>query len=142
VVNYAQEDQHLWEELRKHLFVFTRDKQLQFVDIHHDVPLGITDTFAYQEKLVAAANRVLSLVTPQIMAYPTFMLAEQALAQAKLIPLRLEKVDTEDSPFTSDIRGLPADGRFVSEWPNRNSALADIARHLRPVFKQLKTELS
>jgi len=142
VINYAQEDQTLWQELKKHFFLFYRDQDLQFVDVHNDVPLGISDTFNYQEKLVAAADRVLSLVTPNIMAYPAFMLAEQALAQSKLIPIRLEQVEIEDSPFHLDIRGLPGDSRFVSEWPNKNAALADIAKHLRPVFKKLKADFN
>ncbi|MEL7221088.1 MAG: hypothetical protein AAGJ93_07200, partial [Bacteroidota bacterium] len=142
VINYAQEDQVLWQELKKHFFLFYRDQDLQFVDIHNDVPLGVSDTFSYQEKLIAAADRVLSLVTPNIMAYPAFMLAEQALAHSKLIPIRLEQVAIEDSPFHLAIRGLPADSRFVSEWSNKNAALADIAKHLRPVFNKLKTDLN
>lgn len=142
VINYAQEDQAFWNDLKKHFFMFFRDKELQFVDIHEDVPLGVTDTFKYQEQLISIADRVLSLVSPNLMAYPTFLFAEQALAEAKLIPIRIEKVELEDTPFNLSIRGLPADNRFVSEWADKNGALADIAKHLRPVIKKLKADIA
>jgi hypothetical protein len=142
LVLYAKEDLPVWQELKKHLFLSLRDKTLQFVDVHADVPLAVVATEAYQAKLVDAARIVLALVTPNSMSVPVFPLAEQALAAGKLIPILVQETDTDDTPFRSDIKGLPSDGRFLDQWPNANSAWVDIAKTLKDFFVKLKKESS
>ena len=66
--------------------------------------------------------------------------AEQALVAGKLIPIRVEEIEVKDTPFRKDIKGLPADGQFVNQWPNANSAWVDVAKNLRTFFEKLKTE--
>lgn len=140
LVLYAVEDQASWDQLRKHLFLSLRDKALQFIDIHQDIPLAATDTAKYQEQLVDAAKVVLSLVSPNMLTFPLFLLAEQALAAGKLIPIRVEEIEVDGTPFSNDIKGLPANGKFVNQWDNANSAWVDIAKNLRAFFEKLKAE--
>ncbi len=140
LILYATEDQASWEQLKKHLFLSLRDEALQFVDIHSAVPLAAADTVKYQGQLVDAARVVLSLVTPNMLTFPLYQLAEQALVAGKLIPLRVEEIEVDDTPFRMDIKGLPADGKFVNQWPNDNGAWVDVAKNLRAFFEKLKTE--
>lgn len=137
---YAKEDEAIWEQLKKHLFLSLRDEALQFVDIHQAVPLAVSDTVKYQGQLVDAARVVLSLVSPNMLTFPLYQLAEQAFVAGKLIPIRVEEIEVKDTPFRKDIKGLPADGQFVNQWPDRNSAWVDVAKNLRPFFEKLKTE--
>ena len=140
LVLYATEDQASWEQLKKHLFLSLRDEALQFVDIHSAVPLAAADTVKYQGQLVDAAKVVLSLVTPNMLTFPLYQLAEQAFVAGKLIPVRVEEIEVKDTPFRKDIKGLPADGQFVNQWPNANSAWVDVTKNLRAFFEKLKTE--
>ena len=137
---YALEDRNVLEELQRHLFLALRDEELQFVDIHVDVPMLVTTKLDYQKQMLGAARTVLVLVTPNAFSLPVFDLAAEALEMGKLIPIRVEEVDLTGTPFHHDIKGLPNDGRFVSEWPNRNSAWVDIARSLHLFFNRLKEE--
>ncbi len=140
LILYATEDQAVLEQLKKHLFLSLQDKALQFVDIHHAVPLAAADTVEYQGLLVDAAQVVLSLVSPNMLTFPLYQLAEQAFVAGKLIPIRVEEIEVQDTPFRKDIKGLPADGQFVSQWSNANSAWVDVAKNLRPFFEKLKTQ--
>jgi len=140
LVLYATEDQARWEQLKKHLFLSLQDEALQFVDIHSAVPLAAADTVKYQGQMVDAARVVLSLVSPNLLTFPLYQLAEQALVAGKLIPIRVEEIEVKDTPFRKDIKGLPADGQFVNQWPNANSAWVDVAKNLRTFFEKLKTE--
>jgi hypothetical protein len=140
LILYATEDQASWEQLKKHLFLSLQDEALQFVDIHSAVPLAAADTVKYQGQLVDAAKVVLSLVTPNMLTFPLYQLAEQALVAGKLIPVRVEEIEVKDTPFRMDIKGLPADGQFVNQWANANSAWVDVAKNLRAFFEKLKTE--
>lgn len=140
LILYATEDQAHWAQLKKHLFLSMRDDALQFVDIHSAVPLAAADTVKYQGLLVDAARVVLALVSPNLLTFPLYQFAEQALVAGKLIPIRVEEIEVKDTPFRKDIKGLPADGQFVNQWPNANSAWVDVAKNLRAFFEKLKTE--
>ena len=140
LVLYAKEDQANWAQLKKHLFLSLQDEALQFVDIHEAVPLAVKDTVKYQGRLVDAARIVLSLVSPNILMFPLYQFAEQAMIAGKLIPIRVEEIEVKDTPFRMDIKGLPADGRFVQQWMNANSAWVDVAKNLRSFFEKLKAE--
>ena len=137
---YAQEDQALVEEMRKHLFLVMRDEALQFVDVHSAVPALVKDRLTYQERMVAAARTVIALVTPNSMSVPVFPLAEQAAKASKLIPIRVEEVGLNGTPFRQEIKGLPHDGRFISDWPNRNGAWVEVAQALQTYLTKLKEE--
>lgn len=140
LILYAAADEEMWEELKKHLFVALRDDALQFVDIHKDLPITIENAEAYQEKMIDAARTVVALVTPNALSLPIFPLAEQALEAGKLIPVWVAEVSLEGTPFDTDIKGLPNNGNFVDQWPNRNSAWVDIARTLQTFFARIKME--
>lgn len=140
LILYAEEDQSIQEELKKHLFVAMRDTALQFIDIHEAVPLLAPDRLSYQRQLVENARVVLALVSPNILTPAVFELAETASASGKLIPIRVEEVSIERTPFRAEIKGLPHDGRFVSAWPDRNTAWVGIAQALQALFDQIKEE--
>ncbi len=140
LVLYAPEDEPIWTELSKHLFVMMREEAIQFVDAQQVVPATVKDPLTYQGKLVAQARIVLALVSPNALTPTVFELAEQALSESKLIPIRIEEVHVQGTPFREDIKGLPQDGRFVSAWPSRNSAWVDVAQALQKLVNRIKEE--
>lgn len=140
LILYAVTDEAIWEELQKHLYVAMRDDRLQFVNIHHDIPIGTRNREDYQKKMVDAARTVIALVTPNSLSLPIFPLAEQALVAGKLIPVWVTDVDLEGTPFDTSIKGLPNDGRFVDKWPDRNTAWVDVVKTLQAFFTRIKKE--
>lgn len=140
LILYAPADELHWTDLSKHLFMLLRDKAIQFVDAQKDIPLAVVNRLAYQQKLVDQARVVLVIVSPNAMTPEVFELANQALTKAKLIPIRVETVNTEGTPFNEDIKGLPHHGGVVSAWPNRNSAWLSIAQALQALTNQIKEE--
>ncbi|MEL7424377.1 MAG: hypothetical protein AAFN81_15365 [Bacteroidota bacterium] len=137
---YAKDDEALLKELQKHLFLAMRDEALQFVDVHQAVPVVVKEPERYQERLIDAARTVLTLVTPNTMSLPIFPLAERALEAGKLIPIRVEEVGLEGSPFRREIAGLPKDGDFIGNRLNPNGAWVEVAQELQSFFKKIKEE--
>ncbi|MEM1214868.1 MAG: hypothetical protein AAGJ82_04245, partial [Bacteroidota bacterium] len=137
---YSKEDTTALTELKKHLFLLMRDEQLYFMDVQQDVPLAATDTLTYQSRLVEAAQSVLFLITPNVLTPDLFALAEAAVQSAKIIPINIEEVNLQGTPLGGAIRGLPSDGKFVSQWPNRNRAWVDVAQQLSAHFERLKSK--
>ncbi len=67
-----------------------------------------------------------------------------AEGKTRVIPIILRPCDWQREPF-GGLKALPKDGLAVTEWPNEDSALSDIAKGLRAVVEEIKnsrTELS
>ncbi|MEL6973184.1 MAG: hypothetical protein AAFO02_23675 [Bacteroidota bacterium] len=140
LVLYALDDESVLKELQKHLFLAMRDEALQFVDVHQAVPVVVKAPEQYQERLVEAARTVIALVTPNTMSLPIFPLAERALEVGKLIPIRVDEVGLEGSPFRLEIAGLPKDGGFINDRAYPNGAWVEVAQELQAFFKKIKEE--
>ena len=140
LVLYAAADESVWQELQKHLFVALRDPAFHFVDLYESAPNDAKHALVFQQQLLAAAHTVIALVTPNIMTANLFDLAENALAAGKLVPIRVDEVGVQNTPFDSGIKGLPGNGQFISAWPQRNSAWVDVAQNLQAFLEKLKQE--
>lgn len=139
LVLYSSEDKPVWQDLQKHFFLLFRMADFHFVDMHRDLPDDLQNPFEYQQAWVEIAEKVVCLITTNILAYPTYPLAELAAEQGKLIPVKVEVADLSGTIF-EPLGSLPSDNRFISEWPNANSAMVDIASKLRTFLQKIIAE--
>lgn len=136
VLLYDQTNSDLRDKLDKYLFAVKRNPKIELVDIQKGL-LGGSNTLAYQKGIVASAEVVLCIVTFNVLVPPIYELAEHAKNNGTtLIPLFFTKVPLQNTVFDG-LRGLPSNNQFVSEWPNEESALTDIATELMKFFQTL-----
>jgi hypothetical protein len=136
LVLYAEGDRAIWRALDKHFFLLRKMPAFHWSDLLQDRPKGLQDEYRYYEQWVDAADKVLCLVSPNILAYPSYPLAERAAQAQKLIPLKMITVDLEGTVF-APLGSLPSDNRFASQWPDTNAAYVDIAQQLRRYLQKL-----
>ncbi|WP_437736130.1 SUMF1/EgtB/PvdO family nonheme iron enzyme [Sorangium sp. So ce1335] len=139
--SYAQQDEALRHELEKHLAVL---RQREVIRGWHRGRVGPGEE---REGAAAAAldraRVILLLVSADYLAsedcYRVEM--EKALERhrartARVIPVLLRASDWHDAPF-AQLAALPAEGRPVTSWPNRDEAWEHVARGIRLAIEQL-----
>lgn len=93
-------------------------------------------------KSLDKANIILLLISPDFLAsdYCDSIEVKQALMRHDagaccVIPIILRPVSWKDAPF-SKVQALPANGKAVTEWQNRDKAFLDIAEGIRRVIQE------
>lgn len=133
--SYSHKDEVLRNELEAHLALL---KHEGLVDTWHDRRIVAGDQFddAIFGQL-EAADVVLLLVSSDFINSSYCYSREMTRAmerhnagQARVIPVILRHCDWTRAPF-GKLLAAPRDGRPVMSWPDRDEALADVARQVR-----------
>jgi tetratricopeptide (TPR) repeat protein len=134
-ISYAREDEKLCSQLIKHLSGLKREGVIRgWYD--RDISAGSewNETIINQLRKSAA---VLLLVSPDFMEseYVHGVEVREAMEMhesgaALVIPVILHPADWEGSPF-GKLQALPADGRPVASWRNRNKAFLEVVQGIR-----------
>lgn len=143
-VSYAHKDDNLRSELDKHLTLL---KRKGIVDVWYDRKiLPGTDFGAEIDSRLSGSQLVLFLVSPDFLASGYCYEKEMARAMqmhqagsARVIPVILRPVDWKDAPF-GKLLALPKDGKPVTKWANRDSALLDVTEGIKSAINGLAKE--
>ncbi len=138
--SYAHQDEALRDQLQAHLAVLERQGLIR---TWHDRRIGAGQDWAGEiDAKLDAADLVLLLVSPDFVASDYCWdvetrraLERHAARQALVIPVVLRPVDFAGAPF-GRLRALPADGRPVTIWDDRDQAFRDVARGLRRLIEE------
>lgn len=132
VVIYALEDEPHCKMLNRHLNVLKLMKKIRVFNVNET--LG-TDLVAQAKTEMADADYLLVLITVNLFNAPDwFELVYEALGAGKrMIPLRIEKADFEGTGLEK-LKSLPSMGKAVSDFPNADSAYADIVAELKKLL--------
>ncbi len=140
-LSYAHEDEHLCEQLMKHLSLLQRQG---LISTWHDrrITAGTNWDQEINEQL-ERASIILLLISPDFLAsdYCYGIEMQQALERhrqgnARVIPIFLRPVDWDGTPFVH-LQCLPRDARAITEWDNQDAAFRDVAKSIRTALEQL-----
>ena len=134
--SYSHADEELRKALDTHLAMLKRERALA-VWFDGDIPAGTEWNPEILGRL-EVADIVLLLISPDFIASDFCYVTEMKRAverheadEALVIPVILRPVDGwEKAPF-GRLQALPAKGKAVTEWPDRDVALRDVARGIR-----------
>lgn len=120
-----------FQTLNRHLFILKANKKIRLYQVHE--ALG-QDIYARAESELNDADYVLVLITSNIFNDGAwYELIMKALQTGKrVIPVRIEKFDIEGSGLEK-LKSLPTMNRAVSDFPNIDSAFADIVAEIKKV---------
>lgn len=141
--SYSHKDEALRNELEAHLALL---KHEGLVETWHDRRIVAGDSFddAIFSQL-ESADVILLLVSSDFINSPYCYSREMERAmerhhagQARVIPVILRHCDWTRAPF-GKLLAAPRDGRPVMSWPDRDEALADVARQVRQAVEATGT---
>jgi tetratricopeptide (TPR) repeat protein len=139
--SYSHKDEELRDQLSNHLSTL---KRKQFITAWHDRRIGAGTEWANEiDERLDAADIILLLISSDFLAsdYCYDIEVKRAMerhdaGEARVIPVILRPVDWKGAPF-GKLQALPRDARPVTEWPNRDQALLDIAQGIRAAAEEL-----
>jgi tetratricopeptide (TPR) repeat protein/tRNA A37 threonylcarbamoyladenosine biosynthesis protein TsaE len=140
--SYSHEDEQLRHKLEKHLSSLKNSG-----DISEWFDGKITGGSEIEQNIdenLNASDIILLLISSSYLnsyyCYEKEMkkaLQMHAEGKTRVIPIILRPCDWHSEPF-GGLKVLPKDGLAVTEWPNEDSALSDIAKGLRVVVEEIK----
>lgn len=131
VLLYDPQDAASANQLNKHLTILRLTGKIDVFAVHQSTADEEINIMA--EKAIDRAHYVLALISPNIFNNEAFWLGMmlQALEKGKkLIPIRLERTDLEGTGIEG-VRGLPALGKTVSEYSNRELAFSEMVDEIK-----------
>lgn len=139
--SYAHEDEVLRNQLEKHL---TMLKRQGLISGWYDRLISVGTDWAREIDIhLDSAQIILLLVSADFMyseyCYGIEMkraLERHSAGEARIIPIILRPVDWQFAPF-GKFQALPAEGRPIVRWPDRDEAFADVAMGIRKVIETL-----
>ncbi len=141
-VSYSHRDEVLHDELAKHLRPLEREGVIQR---WHDRRLTAGTEFGDEiDVLLNRAGIILLLVSPDFIASEYCWSKEMKRAmerheagEARVVPVILRPVDWHNTPF-GKLLALPKDGKAVTSWTDRDTALLDVAKGIRAVASEVR----
>lgn len=140
--SYSHEDETLRNQLEQQLTILKRQK---VIDVWHDrrITAGEEIDHAISGNL-EAADIILLLVSPAFLAsdycYEREMLRameRHAARVAVVIPVILRPCEWQQAPF-GKLLATPTDGKAVTQWADRDTALLVVAKAIRAAAEKLK----
>jgi hypothetical protein len=140
-ISYSHKDEALREDLEGQLAIL---KNLKKIDIWQDRAIKAGDEWNQQIlRAIDSANIIVLLVSPRFMASDFCFNKEMPRAMkrheqksARVIPVILAPCPWKQAPFAR-LGVLPRDGKPVSDWPNSDSALHNVAEGITRVVDEL-----
>lgn len=137
-ISYSHRDSEMLELLHKHLSQLRRDNIINtWTD--HEIQAGQS----FNQVISSALNDsdiFLALLSPDYIASnycyeKEFEKAMEMQSQGNIIiiPVILEPCDWVNTPF-KDFKALPKDGKAISLWENKNTALLDVVQNIRKLI--------
>ena len=142
-IDYAREDEKFLRELEAHL----RLLELPGLTVWHTGK--IVAGMPWQQEInthLTTASIILLLVSVDFFASEeAISLTKQAMERSKqqsvrVIPVLLRWCAWQDS-ILGDLAPLPANGRPIDDWTNRNDAYREVIKDIRQVVEELRTQL-
>ena len=139
--SYSHKDEALRDQLESHLALLKNQGQ---IDAWYDRRIVAGDEVddAILSKL-EAADIILLLVSSDFISSPYCYSREMMRAmerhhagQARVIPVILRHCEWQGAPF-GKLMAAPRDGKPVTSWPDRDEALADVAKQVRKAVEAL-----
>ncbi len=132
VVIYAAEDEQHCKMLNRHLNVLKMMKKIRVYNVNE--VLG-TELVSQAKAEMADADYLLVLITVNLFnSAEWFEVMYNALGEGRrMIPIRIEKADFEGTGLEK-LKSLPSMGKAVSDFPNADSAYADIVGELKKLL--------
>jgi hypothetical protein len=139
--SYAHKDEKLRNALVEHLSTLRRQG---YISEWHDRQIVAGTDWAQEiDAHLRSASLILLLISPSFIASDYCYGIEMELAlerhqagQARIIPIILRPTDLKDTPFAS-LQFLPAHGKAITTWQNRDEAFLDVARGIRTAIENL-----
>ena len=138
---YAPEDETWALELEKHLTLLQRQRLI--TTWHPRLISAGEDWQQVIDKRLQSASVILLLISPDFLAsdycYSTEMtraLEREQTQGVRIVPILLRPVDWKNAPF-AHLYPLPSNAKFLTEWPNKDRAFADITTSLRHTLEDL-----
>ncbi len=143
-VSYSHEDRRLVDKLARHLSPLTREG---LIDCWYDHRITAGAEFsATISQQMEVARIILLAISPDFIAsdycYNVEMkraLQRHAAHQSVVIPVILRPVHWQGAPFAR-LLAVPHDAKPVTEAANRDSALRNVATHIRQVAERITIE--
>ena len=141
-ISYSHEDETLRNQLEQQLSILKRQ---QIIDIWHDrrITAGAEIDHAISENL-ESAEIILLLVSPAFIAsnycYDREMqraMERHEAREAVVIPVILRACDWHGAPF-GKLLATPTDGKPVTQWPDRDTALLEVTKAIRAAAEKLQ----
>src|SRR6266702_5493899 len=141
--SYAQKDEKLRNALVEHLSTLRRQG---YISEWHDRQIVAGTDWAQEiDAHLHSASLILLLISPSFIASDYCYSIEMQLAlerhqarQARVVPIILRPTDLRDTPFAA-LQFLPAHGKAITTWQNRDEAFLDVARGIRTVIEHLNS---
>jgi hypothetical protein len=142
--SYSHRDEHLRDELAKHLKLLERQG---LIESWHDRRIGAGDVWKEEiDRNLSEADIILLLISADFLASDYCFdiemkaaLERHAAAKAVVIPIILRPVDWHATPF-SGLQALPKNGKPVTTFDNLDIAFEQVATSIRAAIeKVLKT---
>src|SRR5215471_4694007 len=139
--SYAHKDEKLREALVEHLSTLRRQG---YISGWHDRQLVAGTDWAQEiDAHLRSASIILLLISPSFIASDYCYGIEMNLAlerhqagQARVIPIILRPTDLKGAPFAA-LQFLPAQGKAITTWKNRDEAFLDVTRGIRTAIENL-----
>lgn len=140
--SYSHRDEALRDQLQAHLSPMERQGLIRG---WHDRRIGPGDDWSGElDRRLEEADLILLLISPDFIASDYCHQREMQRAlqrhrcgEAWVVPILLRPVDWRGEAFAR-LQGLPIDLVAVTEWPDRDQALREVARGLRGVVQAIR----
>src|SRR6266566_2154712 len=139
--SYAHKDEKLRNALVEHLSTLRRQGYIS--EWHDRQIVAGTDWQQEIDAHLRSASLILLLISPSFIASDYCYGIEMNLSlerhharQARVVPIILRPTDLRDTPFAS-LQFLPAHGKAITTWQNRDEAFLDVARGIRTAIENL-----
>lgn len=137
-ISYSHNDEQMLLKLHTHLSQLKREgKLLSWTDEQILVGENLNDSISHN---LNSSQIFIALLSPDYIASnycyeKEFQTALNMQQEGKLIiiPIILEPCDWLNTPF-KDFKGLPKDGKPISDWQNANTAFLDVIQNLRKLL--------
>lgn len=142
--SYSHQDEALKKELEIHLSGMKRQGLIAlWSDREIDPGTGWKDEI---DSHLESAEVILLLISADFIAsdycYEKEMmraLQRREKGEARAIPIILREVDWKEMPF-GKLQALPTDGKAITTWHDHDKAFVNVARGIRNVVEQLRSE--
>ncbi len=141
--SYCRCDEKLRDVLEKHLTLLKRDGSIR---AWHDRRIGAGREWQGEiDRRLDSADLILLLISPDFLASDYCFDREMGRAlerheagEARVVPVILRPTDWQSGDLAR-LQALPAGGRAITKWGNRDEAFVDVVRGLRRVVAELQS---